>query len=389
IDRITTFRQSPVDRCLTRILEVGNLVKLGNSIVSHDPHLNRDGEALYRFLLARAEEAPDYVLHVVGTHTETRYRTVTSTDSHGRQTTREERDTDIITDFDFRIDVGQHLLPRAHLWTVADYEPAYRGGTKRCVKDGPPVTWSESKAARKLRVFRERVGFPPWVGGIQRDSRTGKFIDPEAQMWDTNATGYAHFSVTNTRGLDVLRSSWTLRQWADDYAASDKIFKEFVFDKVVFGWQTGVLCNAVRSAVLSTGYAGDIKVDFEKSLARVVVRPDTRFQRLLSKLWFRIIAWILLVYPIVWLFQRFHPRGLGRWTVAGSAHALHRHQPRVITDEDGEIRRQSYDEGLREGEWFKAWEGTIRRMAEGRVRSSTAVQLPDDAHAVRLHGYRQ
>ena len=88
------------------------------SIVSHDPHLNRDGEALYRFLLARAEEAPDLVLHVVGTHVETRYRTVTATDAHGRQTTREERDDDIITDFDFRIDVGQHLLPRAHLCNI-------------------------------------------------------------------------------------------------------------------------------------------------------------------------------------------------------------------------------------------------------------------------------
>ena len=87
----------------------------GKEIVSHDPHLNEDGtftkpfslnstrlttlkgEALYRFLLSQSATRPDYRMHLRGTHTESKSRTVTKTDSNGNTTHTTEHYTETVT----------------------------------------------------------------------------------------------------------------------------------------------------------------------------------------------------------------------------------------------------------------------------------------------------
>lgn len=87
----------------------------GKEIVSHDPHLNEDGtftkpcslngtrlttlkgEALYRFLLSQSTTRPDYRMHLRGTHTESKSRTVTKTDSNGNTTHTTEHYTETVT----------------------------------------------------------------------------------------------------------------------------------------------------------------------------------------------------------------------------------------------------------------------------------------------------
>lgn len=68
---------------------------------------------------------------------------------------------------------------------------------------------------------RERVradeGLPPWV-------------DPDG-----------------TDHLNVLQSSITLRQWADEYCTSPKVLKEFVYEKVAYPTSLHVLCLTARS----------------------------------------------------------------------------------------------------------------------------------------------
>jgi len=63
-------------------------------IVSHDRHLNQDGEALYRFLLSHSQIPPTVCLHLHGTHTESRTRTVTRRDSRGDYRTHHEHYTE-------------------------------------------------------------------------------------------------------------------------------------------------------------------------------------------------------------------------------------------------------------------------------------------------------
>jgi len=73
---------------------------------------------------------------------------------------------------------------------------------------------STIKRFKAWRVVRQKRGLPPWMTPNDDDA-------------------YFRTSVVQPPyGMNVLKSSWTLRQWADDYCQSRNIFKEFVYEKV-------------------------------------------------------------------------------------------------------------------------------------------------------------
>ena len=153
-------------------------------------------------------------MHINGTHTEHRTRLVyrdRSEDNEGGGYHELEDYEEAVTDFDFCIDLTHHLLPVTH-WTVADSEPAYRGKMVREVEEQDGIslrkraaTRKEGKMIRRLRRYRVENGLPPWV-----------------PMGDSAILTHHHPN----------RSSRTVRQWADNYCASDKSLKEFMFEKV-------------------------------------------------------------------------------------------------------------------------------------------------------------
>jgi hypothetical protein len=164
-------------------------------------------------LLSQAETPPTFRIHCRGTHDETHSRLVDRTDSRGRKYTDTEHFTETVTDFDFMIE--HQVPPRVMQWTVGDEVPAYRGRMTREV--GPPggtikADCRTKKAFKSWLVERQKRGLPPWVGPADLETQTGVVQQP--------------------RSTEVLKSSWTLRQWADDYCQSRKILKEFVFEKV-------------------------------------------------------------------------------------------------------------------------------------------------------------
>ena len=59
---------------------------------------------------------------------------------------------------------------------------------------------------------RIRKGLPPWVGSYSRNPSASRNAPLEGGI--------------------QLKSSRTVRQWCDDYCASNKILKEFVYTKV-------------------------------------------------------------------------------------------------------------------------------------------------------------
>jgi hypothetical protein len=116
-----------------------------------------------------------------------------------------------------------------------------------------------------------------------------------------------------------------------------------------------------------------VTVLFEVHENEVIVRPDSRLSRALSKLWVQILLIITFVYPFIWLYRRFSMQGGGRWTVAGGAYALKRW---VVPSNDVQPGApasvfQTPDGprvllGMREAEWLQAWEPTIRHAVSGR-----------------------
>ncbi|KAI0936401.1 hypothetical protein AcW1_000653 [Taiwanofungus camphoratus] len=368
-------------------------------IVSHDRHLNEDGEALYRFLLSHSQTPPTVFIHLHGSHTESRTRLVTRRDSNGNYRTEDEHYTEEVTDFDFSIDVGQHIAHGPVHWSLPDEEPAYRGKMFKeidCHNAGyndmeMGLSGLTRRAATKDEIKQSKIrqnetkmrGLPPWAGLESINTCDG---DVDSQQ------------------TSVLKSSRTLRQWADEYCASNKLLKEFTYEKIVCGWNFPNLHSAIVAAVKSTYYSSHFTVEFRTTHAKIYVRPDNVLSRTLSNKWLKFLLFILLIYPFIWLCKRYGERGGGRWEVCGGAYALKSWQlvdsssdlpPSFPDHDDGRTMQTSAGlaklVGLREGEWFQQWEGTIRRAVSSRLKSSTPLRDPDERPsqaAMMLDGYR-
>ncbi|KAF8434463.1 hypothetical protein BGX38DRAFT_161442 [Terfezia claveryi] len=113
---------------------------LNNHLVTHDPHLNTDGEALYQFLLQENLIPPIQHVQVRGSH-QVR-NTVWETDREGRSKAKTETRT--VEDFRFRLDLTGGLWPVMQargeaeglseggiLKVLGDEEKVYRGGGRR------------------------------------------------------------------------------------------------------------------------------------------------------------------------------------------------------------------------------------------------------------------
>lgn len=243
-------------------------IQNGGDIVSHDPHLNQDGmflaymflrilnspssflgEALYRFILGQLKP-PTLKLHCHGEHTEYRTRQV-STVKNGKTEWRTESYNEIVTDFDFYIDLTDHLYSSPPvLWSRDDRDFAYRGkmvleavgaptddnavddhhlAERDALMDDEEQGLPHHAAASRTRIAKRQdrkrtkawwkylldSGLPPWIS--QADYEQGR-VDREA--------------LRQHEYTPPLRSKMTLRAWADDYCASDKILKDFTFEKV-------------------------------------------------------------------------------------------------------------------------------------------------------------
>ena len=175
---------------------------------------------------------PGFFLYAHGSHTEHRTRMVQYRDNDGNWRSRHESYTETITDFDFQINVSQYLVSGPVHWSVADEEPAFRGQMFKEVdgvftpdqsdiehgrefKPRREATSEEIKSAKAWRKERRARGLPPWVGpgmSLERWNVVGPEVDPSQ--------------------TSVLKSSKTLRQWADEYCASKKHLKEFTYERV-------------------------------------------------------------------------------------------------------------------------------------------------------------
>ncbi|KAJ7597017.1 hypothetical protein C8J56DRAFT_918930 [Mycena floridula] len=336
----------------------------GQSVVSHDTHLNNDGEALYRFLLSQSTRPPGLEIRIRGTHEETEWRNVTTRDNGGRSTTRRERTTRTVVDFDFNIRIP--VQPQVTHWSVADSDPAYRGSMTKEVQVGFGRHRAKKADRRAFERFLEETsenGLPPWNPRFPNSDST------------------------------PLRSSKTLREWADEYCLSDKYMKEFLYEKQIYGWNLKKLELAVRSSIVASFYQGDIQVDFVKTGSKIYIRPDNRLSRMLSNKWLKFLLWILLMYPFIWLLKRFYLGG--RWEVCGGAYALKRmvpadqvpeadQLPRAQTDSpkpiaalqrDGTLQ---YTVGISESQWLRRWQTTIVQAVQSHYQASIPLVAPAD-----------
>lgn len=286
----------------------------------------------------------------------------------GKSHTERQSYTTTVVDFDFTIDCDKYVLPNVVHWSVGDTDPAYRG---RMVKDlsitGGPMRKAKRKENKQYSNYRKQLeasGLPPWLANI--DGRSTQ---------------------------DGLKSSKSMREWADDYCASPKHLKEFVYVKVnthlsipflcrltatmqsIYGWRFDNLEIAVRKAIMSaTLYSGNLIVSFDKSATKVYIRPDNRLSRMLSNKWIKFFSIILFIFPFIWLYKRFHRKGGGRWEVCGGAYPTNKWV--ALDGPDQKDGKTGLLLGCREVDWLKEWEGTILEAVRKRHESYVPIDTP-------------
>jgi hypothetical protein len=397
-------------------------------VVSHDPHLNSDGEALYRFLLSQSSTPPVLRIRCQGTHSEFRPRSRSSSfnridinspalsfDSRhssyshhhhhhhlnmgqNRHPHRHHGHMETVTDFDFTLDLTSLILPTPALFSTPDSEPAFRGTVTRTYGSGShmgTLGWKQTRKWKKTRRERQGLGMAPWIATA-----------------DTIAFSSSVTKAAQSHTSEGLMSNRSLRDWADEYCASSVHLKEFIFTKHVYNWNVTSIQAALESHIAKSYdtrlvQSGAIIVSVETSADKVYIRPDNGLSRALSNKWIKFFLVITLIYPFIWVYMRFGG-GAATWDVCGAAYAMKKYLPLDGTEElsdegqgqgrpsssshgsDGESSSTPTREpplrivrtpqgprkvlGTREGEWFKEWESTITDLVNRRYVSRIPLQ---------------
>jgi len=161
--------------------------------------------------------------------------------------------------------------------------------------------------------------------------------------------------------------------------------------QIIYGWNFDALESAVRALILNHTlfYTGDLAVQFRFLATKVYVRPDNRLSRTLSNKWLKFLLIITLIFPFIWLFERFHSSGGGRWRTCGGAYSMHRSNVPEADLLSGELPAYSAVPGPStstpmsvdnwatsdEMTWLNKWQPTILRCVASRYQSTRALRM--------------
>ncbi|WRT68863.1 uncharacterized protein IL334_005844 [Kwoniella shivajii] len=413
----------------------------GLVIESSDPQLS-DPNVMYDFIRAQSMVPPTSKIRCKGAHLE-----ISQIEQHviedGVRTFKRKGESYQAIDFDFTIDLTEiihHPSNRnnVHLRSISSFAPTIRGlhdlrygasyapdartsprhgGYEPVDSDaqygatdiGRKATAPELSENEAWNTFRLKKGIPGWV----------KMQDiPE--FWDTRP-GSKLPSISLDSDAESARSGIddypSLRQWCQVYCKDSGIFKEFWMYKGLYGWDIENLQNAIKNAILSTGYQSNyLTVTSEVTPPAVVIRPNNIFSRAINHGFIYFLSWITLIWPMIWILKRVFPRFLGApWGVAyvnyglkcypalpstypmetisqaqdrlPSLYKFHPELPKNPTLQYGP-KGVHYLLGRKEGEWFREWEERIRMGVRMKHRGELQGGVVGDTNVgVGLDGY--
>lgn len=221
--------------------------------------------------------------------------------------------------------------------------------------------------------------------------------------WLTSKYSLPH--ATYPIDSNPLSSSHTLQDWCRSYTSSPATLKDLTFLTTVYGWNTLAIQDAIEELLGGMGFTKPrfhVQVQIESSPHSIQVRSSS-----------------FLKYPFLWLWRRFRPDTGGKWEVMGSAFATNRwillkdtyptetleearsrllatpaqEEYPWITDETKWPSRMRLGQGgvwvwvgLREGEWFRKWEGAIRNAAASLYQGPLKVDYVHELHEAHVQG---
>ena len=256
---------------------------LNSHVITHDSHLNSDGEALYRFLLEQNKLPPVLHAQITGSHVVS--TTVRRRDHMGRSQTHTEQRT--VTDFRFRIDLTGGLWAVFRAGEDAEEVGARVGGEwigqrwmRNDVKGVLKACGDMEKVYRGGR-WKQKYHPPRCTSDMQ--GVLSSSVPERSRNHDLESCGSPHhnppLSLAASR-IEILASTpdsaLSIRAWADRYCHLPTSLKEFIVRKTVTNLDHPLLTRLLTNTVRSTGYRGDVAVCYPKTYHKIAIYPDSR-----------------------------------------------------------------------------------------------------------------
>ncbi|KAI8333399.1 hypothetical protein BC941DRAFT_434606 [Chlamydoabsidia padenii] len=221
-----------------------------SGILSRDPHLNQDGEALAQFL-QQQNNPPLMKIKFYGYHEETHFRTRSVTDDEGNRREEQEPVTRKVDDFNFGIDCSDDVFPQCQgLYVLPDPDTGHIKTVRQLCDDyvheintlkelrlTKVIKWNYAELTRALTSAIRAHGYHHSVEisyeinnhkiTVKTDSAISKLSDHKAVRFLFFLTCLWIFAwpllwlFKKKFGHSTLKSEWlmkkTERQWYDDH----------------------------------------------------------------------------------------------------------------------------------------------------------------------------
>ncbi|KAK8843468.1 hypothetical protein IAR55_007125 [Kwoniella newhampshirensis] len=450
----------------------------GKIIETWDPRLS-DPNTLYDFVRAMTMTLPSIKIRCLGSHTETWERDETVWENGTAHTRKKGEMHHVVDfDFTIDLtEIINHPSNHAHihLGSISPWAPLLRGSNvpryaASCKPDDRLGKHGRGRAAARRHrrtgyqtlssgeewepaqdrygpidlgrrpTRQEKVEFDAWEAwrvpkGIPR------WVNPAdcPEFWETRMKGKGRRAQRDTTrpinssdrseageaAVDLERGERRqvgdqgqadLKEWCEAFCTDRGILKDFVLIKGIWGWDRTALLSAINGAIASTGYpTANIQTSLDLTPVAIIVKPDNFLSRALGNMFIYFLSWITMIYPLIWIWKRNHPRGGAVWSVARASYAMKYYPPLPSTfanETIGSARDRlpalmklhpelpadpslqygpkgvHYLLGRKEGDWFREWEERIRMGV--RVKFKGDLQggvIPGTSGSVNLDGY--
>jgi hypothetical protein len=140
-----------------------------------------------------------------------------------------------------------------------------------------------------------------------------------------------------------------------------------------------IVLLAVAQIIGSTGHGGDMRVFFEITGRRIKIRAPSQLSQMMSNRIVKILLWILLIYPFLWLYRHVSEAG-GKWDLCGASYPL------INDPRDPPGAPYGVNGPMRDGDWIRIWEKTIRLGIMNHIQSSVPIRRPvtDDSGVINF-----
>ncbi|KAK2809473.1 hypothetical protein FQN50_003741 [Emmonsiellopsis sp. PD_5] len=308
--------------------------KKTTGIITLDPSLSTDAEALHSLIANHARRPPVPMIYVKGTHTVT-HRTESS-GKGGSSTTRE-----TVVDFDFRINCANSVLPETSL---------VRGDGESWVK---------------VDVVGDGDGERAWRGGRVRSKGRGR-----TRVSVTGATegDVEEGQALNAGGNQGQDQGPGLEEWCRRFCEDKAGVRSFTFTRTLSPqtWNQTRITTGLTSLIRSLNYRGHITITSHLHNASLKIYTPHPLNRLRTNpyIWWTCVLlqlW-LLTWPLLILLERRYEPIHATW------YAWYHDQ---------------YACGMDEEAWLGFFENVVRETVMGRGRGGEVVGFREAVGANR------